>query len=651
MSSRYKQFTVLSFILIGFVILVAQPRPALAQTPTDTVVVLNEGTEKSCAEICLAIDYECQSVGTDSNGTNKRFYYVEYFTGSSQCTLSGAGINCNEVMWTGDRACQGHNAEWTNCRCISYTATPKPTFSPSPTPVVSPSPTPSPGWPQKIPGTARSVVVSDLDRNDTEEVVVGGGDINGTYIAAFSPLGGKRWDWQGEGQQVSGAVAVGNIDGDAYPEIVFTAYLSVGERLYILEHDGTLKAQWPATSSGRYHLSDPVLADINKDGILEIVMGADETLVVLDGRTASLTPVWIRSLGERDAKVTTSAVADLDNDGKLEIISGAPNTNNWILSSLKISRSDGTEYLTVPLANELPGNPVLGDVDDDGDLEIIFSSWMNRPEKGKVYVLNHTGSLASGWPVETSLGLSNVTSALADIDYDGKLEIFINAKTAGYMGWYHNGTVVPGWPVIVPSKVSHSYAVPAVIGDTDGDLIANVFFEDSACNAWGYSAYGKLIPGFPKNFGENCQITEMALTQLAHITNLVVTTSTGEVHMLNFGLPYNQNLFPWTYFLRGIKRNGVYTQLPAPSVLPTPPPSLSPSPSPLSSATPLPQCQLTSDANCDNVANLLDFAIWVKHLDKDTINGNRDGDFNNSGKIDLDDFFSWIVTYMLSVSD
>ncbi len=150
------------------------------------------------------------------------------------------------------------------------------------------------------------------------------------------------------------APAIGDLDGDGSLEIVFTTYAGT---INVVGSDGEPKAGWPkrlpripscsldpltpvpqpcmSTESrlARGAFAAPVLADMDKDGDLDIVQGAfDGKVYVFDRTGADLPgfPVEILYDGKfgGDAPVpdrvfTTPAIADMNADGILDIIVGS----------------------------------------------------------------------------------------------------------------------------------------------------------------------------------------------------------------------------------------------------------------------------------------------------------------------------------------
>src|SRR6185503_6614782 len=132
----------------------------------------------------------------------------------------------------------------------------------------------------------------------------------------------------------------------------------------------------------------------------------------------------------------------------------------------------------------LAGTPGVADLDDDGHLEVVVADL-----EGRVSVFEADGSTRAGFPVSVDLALSQqppcsaatipacdehaaspkqdlhnkrdrgISSAPAigdlDPDYPG-LELVAGSHDNHVYAWHHDGTPVPGWPVVLrdPAKVA-----------------------------------------------------------------------------------------------------------------------------------------------------------------------------------------------------
>ncbi|MCB0117156.1 MAG: VCBS repeat-containing protein, partial [Caldilineaceae bacterium] len=176
--------------------------------------------------------------------------------------------------------------------------------------------------------------------------------------------------------------------------------------------------------------------------------------------------------------------ADLDGDGSIEIVAPVGdifqtqtvggivvlNSQGGLLWTYKTFDHHGTALQPDGLPDGVVSTPALGDLDNDGDLEIVFGGFDFR-----VHVLHHNGVAATGWPkfMRDTIWSS---PALADLDSDGDLEIIIGIDTheeaafntpngGGLYVYNFDGSLVPGWPQFVGEVI---YSSPAV-ADLEGD--------------------------------------------------------------------------------------------------------------------------------------------------------------------------------------
>ena len=171
------------------------------------------------------------------------------------------------------------------------------------------------------------------------------------------------------------------------------------------------------------------LGDVDGDGDLDVIVtnvnGEQNNLLINNGsgvfsdQTVSRLPIDSNSSFEAD-------FADVDGDGDLDII--VANINND-QNSILINDGTGnfaeqiTPSLKLPLGNDTSLDADFGDIDGDGDLDIIV---VNALTQNRLYINDGTGSFtdetASRLPVDSDKG---VEGDFGDVDGDGDLDIIV----------------------------------------------------------------------------------------------------------------------------------------------------------------------------------------------------------------------------------
>ncbi|MGB0638683.1 MAG: S8 family serine peptidase [Myxococcota bacterium] len=270
--------------------------------------------------------------------------------------------------------------------------------------------------------------------------------------------------------------------------------------------------------------SSPVLIDLDDDGILEILIGTADGVVLAirgDGTAVEGWPVRVDDRldvhreaagyssgdvdpGTGDYFISTVGAGDLDGDGVLEVI-GATGWGGIYAWNLDGSRVDGFPYWSIGRTSEeinvnftydqgFMGAPSMRDLDGDGTDEIVIGGM-----DGRLYVVDGTGSDWGPYPIEICfpgsperdfvdrmcgvMGDRIITSPLiADIDGDGDFEIGLGTNEAvdggRYSASYMTGTPAPGWPRLDAGLVNEAALLPLVgqghpasmaAADMDGD--------------------------------------------------------------------------------------------------------------------------------------------------------------------------------------
>lgn len=183
-------------------------------------------------------------------------------------------------------------------------------------------------------------------------------------------------------------------------------------------------------------------------------------------------------------------LADINNDGVDEILYGIWNT-------LYVLKGDGTVLWTKPVSGTILLPPTVVDLDNDGNLEIIVNTG-GVPAAGRVYLLDNNGEDLPGWPLNFDDHWMINAPAVADLDDDGILDIVTGERVSGTQGFVHalkiDGTPInSNWPV----EVSATPAFTPSIGDVNNDGSPNVVIAASSGGMYIFDTQGQLLPGFP----------------------------------------------------------------------------------------------------------------------------------------------------------
>ena len=319
---------------------------------------------------------------------------------------------------------------------------------------------------------------------------------------------------------------VADLDADGRMEIVFT---DEANRICVYRHDGTPYPGWPLSTGVPLARGPVAIGDLNGDGVPTIFAGtadgrilgftvpygvyhpypvtlspADSVFVSIGALGGPYPRTLIATVGYKlvflDYKGGTppgahgwifsgddlhqpAASGDIDGDGVADVLVAG----NTTVTALDL-KATATRWVR-DLGRTISGAPTLGDMDLDGDMEVVIPT-----ADGWIFVLDDMGNDISGFPVDTGAASTLSSVALANLTGSPEPELVATCHDGRIYAYDHTGAPLSGYPAAADAGFPLQ-AMPVVMKVDNGAF--SPLAGSDAGNIWAWDVLGAVKDHFP----------------------------------------------------------------------------------------------------------------------------------------------------------
>jgi hypothetical protein len=332
-----------------------------------------------------------------------------------------------------------------------------------------------------------TIVLGDVDGDGDLDVVVGNyyDQSNRLYLnnGTPAPFNGVVGTEIGSDMESTLAIALGDVDNDGDLDLVAGNWNT--KKLYMNDgtstpFNGITGSELESIAYGAYAIA---INDVDGDGDLDVMAGNyydrhelwlnNGTVTPFDGVTATM-------VGTDMDRTEALALGDMDGDGDLDVVAGnSAEVNKLYLNNSTLSPFDKAVGIEIGMetATDYTQTLAIGDVDGDGDLDVVTGNFYQQPNR--LYLNNGTATPFNG-VTGTEIGLdTDYTQAIAlgDVDGDGDLDVVAGNASEVNKLYLNNGTTTPfngvnGTEIGLDTNDTWAIALGDLDGDGDLDLVA-----------------------------------------------------------------------------------------------------------------------------------------------------------------------------------
>ena len=421
------------------------------------------------------------------------------------------------------------------------------------------------GWPKSAESNVfPSILMVDADGVDGMEVFVGAKN-------------GKMYGWHADGTEIAGwpviagsevwaTPAAADIDGDGDMEIFWGANDS---RYYVVHHDGTPVYNGNAVfldllGTGGVFRSATTIADVDKDNELEFFFGNDNgKLFAFNADGTGLTDstgLFFQAppFGSGSRIWGAIAIGDLENDlsfnGEREICFTSWNDSLYVLDATGAAKPGFPKGA----GDDFQSGPALGDIDNDGDLEIVVGN-----NDGNLYAYHHDGSGVIGGGIFATLPDDiRCVPALCNLDADPELEIVVTCFDGNIYAFNHDGSgFLNAGGLFAAIDPTEAMSASPIVVDIDNDGSFEIFAGHRNGKFYGFHDDGSTIVGFPiPTFSPIFSTASAGDIEGDGDVDIVFASYDNSVNVMDFAGASTDSSYEWRAYGANQWRTSVYGQ-------------------------------------------------------------------------------------------
>ncbi len=267
--------------------------------------------------------------------------------------------------------------------------------------------------------------------------------------------------------------ALADIDRDGRADIVGNGY-------WLQQPSNPVTGTWTRRTIGSWPAgSNAAVADINEDGRLDVFLSYSEvgigSLAWFEAPADPINGTWIRHDIGTVEDVHRFHIADMNRDGKLDVVFAEMHQSGTDRLGVYYNGGRGASWTLDVLATTGGHNIAVGDIGNDGDVDILVANWdTNSPDGGRVSIwrndlnLNLTLDNWSYIQVDGAKPDQVFGLVFGDLDGDGRRDI------ATGRSWYRNpsGDLTGPWTRTDLGSTVDAMLLTDVDGDGRLDIIA-----------------------------------------------------------------------------------------------------------------------------------------------------------------------------------